>query len=168
MKRFFYPIALVVLAATTAFADTLPSQIRAAASRLLVQFHAARDAAEARPILKPTALSPVLVADLQRFGLSASRLSLEIDQRGGPTDLRCIFRGMAEETDKQLTAASAASNGREQAEALGRLSHMLSDAVEIAPAADAPAGQTKTAAGSKPTAAKSCSAARDVALLKKP
>ena len=166
MKRFFYPAALAVLAATAAFADTLPSQVRSEASRLLVQVNAARDAAQAKPILKPAQLSPALVTDLQRFGLSASRLSLEIDNRGGPTDLRCIFRGMAEETDKQLTVASAAATGTQQAQALSRLSHMLSDAVEIAPAADALSTQTKTAASGKPAAANSCPAVRDVKLLR--
>ena len=168
MKRFFYSAALVVFATTAAFADTLPQQLKAEASRLLVQVNAARDAAQAKPVLKPIPLAPALVGDLQRFGLSASRLSLEIDKRGGPTDLRCIFRGMAEETDKQLTAASAATNGRDQAVALGRLSHMLSDAVEIAPAVDAQIAQTKTAAGPKPAAANSCPAVRDISLLKKP
>src|ERR1700741_2955179 len=57
MKRFFYPAAIVVLAVTAAFADPLPSQIRAEASRLLVQVNAARDAALAKPILKPVQLS---------------------------------------------------------------------------------------------------------------
>jgi hypothetical protein len=161
MKRFFYPAAAMVLATTVAFADGLPKQVGAEAARLLVQVDAARKAASARPALKPAQLAPVLVTDLQRFGLSASRLSLEIDQRGGPADLRCIFRGMAEETGKQLSAASFAKTGAEQAAALSRLSHMLADAVEIAPAADATVAKTKAAANLKSAAANSCPVVRD-------
>ncbi len=90
-------------------------------------------AAKAKAGLKPAALAPTLVGDLQRFAVAANRLSLEIDQRGGPTDLRCIFRGMAEETDAQLKAASAANAGTAQSMALSRLSRMLKDAIAIAP-----------------------------------
>ncbi len=43
--------------------------------------------------------------------MSASRLSIEIDKTGGPVDLRCIFRGMAEETDNQLKAACGVLDG---------------------------------------------------------
>ncbi|HEV7692076.1 MAG TPA: hypothetical protein VGO52_14665, partial [Hyphomonadaceae bacterium] len=100
----------------------------------------------------------------QRFGMSASRLSIEIDKSGGPVDLRCIFRGMAEETDNQLKAAAAAETGTQQVVALDRLAHMLKDAVEIAPAvggtsASQNGAQMKTAAGSKPTA--ECPAVRN-------
>jgi len=153
--------ALVLLFAPAAFADGLSKQVGAEAARLLVEVDAARKAASARPPLKPAPLAPALVTDLQRFGLSTSRLSLEIDANGGPADLRCIFRGMAEETGKQLTAASVATTGAQQAAALSRLSHMLSDAVEIAPAANAPAAQKQTAASAGPAAANSCPVVRD-------
>jgi hypothetical protein len=103
-----------------------------------------------------------MISDLQRFGLAASRLSVEIDQRGGPTDLRCIFRGMAEETNLQLKATSTASTGTAQSQALSRLSHTLKDAVEIAPAVRGGAtAQTKTAANTRSAAANQCEAVRD-------
>ena len=132
MKRIIPALALIL--APAALADTLPQQVGAEAKRLLTQVEAIKTSADARPALKPTPLSDTLTGDLQRFGLSASRLSIEIDQRGGPTDLRCIFRGMAEETDNQIKAASASATNADQSKALGRLSHMLKDAVEIAPA----------------------------------
>lgn len=134
MKRFLVSAALAVLVAAPAFADTLADQVKAEASRLLTQVNAAEAAARSRPAARPQPVAPALSSDLQRFGLAASRLSVEIDQRGGPADLRCIFRGMAEETGKQLAAASAASTGADQAKALGRLTHMLKDAIEVAPA----------------------------------
>ena len=152
-------MAFVVVATTAAFADTLPEQVKADAARLLRSVDDAKAAAAARPALKPAPLAPALVGDLQRFGMSASRLSLEIDKRGGPMDLRCIFRGMAEETDVQLKAVSAASTGSQQAAALDRLSHMLEDAVEIAPAVGS---QTKTAAKPSSAAAQTCPAIRHI------
>lgn len=136
MKRILAVLALACCLAAPAAADTLAQQVQAEASRLLAEVRSAETAARARPSAKPAALAPALVADLQRFGLVASRLSVEIDQAGGPADLRCIFRGMAGETDKQLKAAAAAANGTAQAAALSRLGHMLGDAVLIAPAVE--------------------------------
>ena len=95
----------------------------------------------------------------QRFGLAASRLSVEIDRRGGPTDLRCIFRGMAEETDKQLAAAGGATTGADQAKAYARLTDMLKDAVEIAPAVG---GMPPVKAGAARASATQCPALRQL------
>jgi hypothetical protein len=157
MKRCLAAVLLAAVVALPASADTLAEQVRAEAQRLLVQVSAAEAVANARPGARPPAVGPALASDLQRFGLAASRLSLEIDQRGGPTDLRCIFRGMAEETGKQLTAVAAASNGSDQAKAYARLSHMLKDAVEIAPAV----GGLTTAARTSRAAAATCPASTD-------
>jgi hypothetical protein len=155
MKRFLYPVAALVFITTAAFADTLPEQVRAEAQSLLVEIDRAKAQANSRSSLAPAALPPQLVGGLQRFGMSASRLSTEIDKTGGPTDLRCIFRGMAEETDNQLKAVSAAKTGAEQAAALTRLAHMLRDAVEIAPAV----GGKAMAGAAKPPSIGTCPAA---------
>lgn len=162
MKRILASLVIALSAIWPAAADTLPDQVRAEAARRLVKVDAATMAAKAKAGLKPAPLEATLVGDLQRFAVAASRLSLEIDQRGGPTDLRCIFRGMAEETDVQLKTVSAASTGTAQSTALSRLSHMLKDAVAIAPAVGGgPASQTKTAVNLKSAAAGKCSAVRD-------
>jgi len=155
MKRLTLLFWLALLAATPANADPLAVQVAAEAKRLLAQVSSAQVSATARPGATPTPIGPALSSDLQRFGLATSRLSSEIDQRGGPADLRCIFRGMADETGKQLTAANAAATGAEQAKALGRLVHMLKDAVEIAPAV----GGNATAASSSRVATSQCPAA---------
>lgn len=160
MKRLLACFAIALFAALPARADTLPEQVRAEAARLLVQVNTAQAAAKAKAGLKPAPLAPAMVGDLQRFGLTASRLSVEIDQRGGPTDLRCIFRGMAEETDAQLKAAATATTGTAQSQALGRLSHMLKDAVEIAPAVGGATPQTKTAATQGAAAVEKCPVVR--------
>ena len=154
MKRLAILLSLALLAVAPAKADTLAAQVGAEAKRLLAQVSTAQSSAAARPGAKPQPIAPALSADLQRFGLAASRLSSEIDQRGGPADLRCIFRGMAQETDKQLAAANTAATGAEQSRALARLTHMLKDAVEIAPAV----GGNATAASSSRAAAAQCPA----------
>lgn len=162
MKRRLAFAAIVLMLGGPAQADTLADQVKMEAQRLLAQVGAAESAAKARPGAKPPVVAPALVSDLQRFSLAASRLSVEIDQRGGPTDLRCIFRGMAEETGKQLDAAAKATTGGEQAKAYGRLTHMLKDAVHIAPAVGGPAtGGNVTAASSVRAAAATCPASRD-------
>ncbi|MDP3495955.1 MAG: hypothetical protein Q8R82_22825 [Hyphomonadaceae bacterium] len=162
MKHLLACLAVAIFMAMPAQADGLPEQVRAEASRLLAQVNAAETAAKRRVGLKPAPLSSTLVGDLQRFAMTASRLSMEIDQRGGPADLRCIFRGMAEETDVQLEVVSSATTGTAQAAALSRLSHMLRDAVEIAPAiGSGAAAQTKAAANLKSAAAGKCEAVRD-------
>ena len=154
MKRLAILLSLALLAVAPARADTLAAQVAAEAKRLLAQVSAAQSSVAARPGAKPKPITPDLSTELQRFGLAASRLYSEIDERGGPADLRCIFRGMAEETDKQLAAANTAKTGADQAKALGRITHMLKDAVEIAPAV----GGTATAASSSRAAAGQCPA----------
>lgn len=160
MKQLVALLMLSLAFASPAAADTLAQQVQAEASRLLLQVKSAEIAANAKPSAKPAPLSPTLVADLQRFGLAAVRLSGEIDKAGGPKDLRCIFRGMAAETDNQLKAASDAMTGAAQAKALSRLNHMLSDAVLIAPAVGGPA-QAKAAANARSAAAQQCEISRD-------
>lgn len=147
-------LILSLLLAAPAWGEDLARTVQSEAARLRNDVDAAKSRAMKLPALKPKALEPALVLDLQRFGLSASRLSVEIDTRGGPTDLRCIFRGMAEETDVQLKAAASAPSGAKQADALDRLSHMLRDAAEIAPAVGSP--QKQIAASVKPAAIQTC------------
>ena len=154
MKRLAIVISAALLMCFPARADTLAEQVATEAKRLLAQVSAAQNAASARPAAKAQSVSASLAADLQRFGLAASRLSTEINQRGGPTDLRCIFRGMADETSKQLAVATSAKSSADRAKAYARLTHMLKDAVEIAPAV----GGKATAASSVRAAAAQCPA----------
>jgi hypothetical protein len=158
MKRIL--LALMVATAPAAWGETLAKTVEADAARIGQVVETARKAALAKPTLKPQALSPALVLDLQRFGLNASRLALEIDQGGGPADLGCIFRGMAEETDVQLKAVAAASTGAAQADALKRLSAMLRDANEIAPAVSLKPAKTIAADPGGSAAIGTCPAAR--------
>jgi hypothetical protein len=125
---------MAALVAPFACAETLAEAVRADALRLQPQIEAAQRHAAQRALLLPAPLRSDLVSGLQIFGLNAARLAADLDSSGGASDLRCIFRGMAEETDVQLNAIASAKTGAQQAEALRRLSGMLRDATEIAPA----------------------------------
>ncbi len=85
---------------------------------------------------------------IERFAMTASNLGHWVDGDGGPSDLGCIFRGMAEEGEVQLMALYEADSPRETRSSLIRLAAMFSDAEIIAAAAmhasdhDAPAAPT--------------------------
>lgn len=137
MKRVLAALALLALAPLAeAKGSSLPGWIVTEAKRLSAEVVKAKRTAALLPALKAPDVSSDLTEDLQRFGLQASRLSVEIDKAAGAVDLRCIFRGMAEEADGQLKALAAAKTGGAQAAAYSRLDAMLKDAAEIAPAAD--------------------------------
>lgn len=70
--------------------------------------------------------------DLVRFSVNSGRLGDWIDTRGGPQDLGCIFRGMSEEAELQLTILEAETD---DAPALRRLATLFYDAEAIALAA---------------------------------
>lgn len=127
--------AAALLAAGSAGAQTLSKSVETRAKALLPQVTTVQQSAARRAALPATPLDPALVSGLEQFALDASLLSRDADA-AGVTDLRCIFRGMTEETGVQLEAAGRARTGTEQAAALARLVHMLKDAAEIAPAAD--------------------------------
>ncbi len=100
---------------------------------------AAKDAearAQAYPSLDAPVISDDFIVYMQRFGLSASRLSNVMERANGPVDMQCIFRGMAKETGDQLLAISRAKTGFEQAEALNRIVSMLDDAALVSKAAE--------------------------------
>jgi hypothetical protein len=137
MRKYLISAAIALVAVGSALARTasISDWMVTEAKRLDTEVGKARLTAAARPTLKPQPLNTTLVTDLERFGSEAGRLSVEIDRKAGAVDLRCIFRGMAEETDTQLKAAANAKTGAEQVAALSRLDHMLTDAALIAPSA---------------------------------
>ena len=73
--------------------------------------------------------------EIGRFALTAGRLGSWIDGSGGPSDLGCIFRGMAEEGETQLMALESAETPDAREDSLKRLATMFSDAEAIAAAA---------------------------------
>lgn len=102
--------------------------------------------------------------EIERFAYAATRLGHWIDGNDGPSDLGCIFRGMAEEGVVQLDALSDAGTARAKRDSLVRLAAMFSDAEVIAVAAAQSAGRGTPAitdAGICPASAKAARAALD-------
>lgn len=103
--------------------------------------------------------------EIERFAMAAGRLGSWIDGNDGPSDLGCIFRGMAEEGEVQLDALSEAETPRARHESLVRLATMFSDAEIIAVAATHASGHqtpaVETRAASCPASARSARAALD-------
>lgn len=73
--------------------------------------------------------------EIERFSYAATRLGQWVDGNDGPSDLGCIFRGMAEEGVVQLDALDTADTARAKRDSLVRLASMFSDAEVIAVAA---------------------------------
>lgn len=127
--------AALASASPVALCETLAQSVETRARALLPVIQTLEDSAANRAALPANALDRGVVSSLEQFALDASRLSREADEAGA-ADLRCIFRGMAEETSVQLDAAARARTGTEQKAPLRRLAHMLKDAVQIAPAVE--------------------------------
>lgn len=73
--------------------------------------------------------------EIGRFAVTATNLGHWVDGNDGPSDLGCIFRGMAEEGEVQLTALYEAEDPAQTRKSLIRLAAMFSDAEIIAAAA---------------------------------
>ena len=90
---------------------------------------------------KSTDLETEYVNGLAGFSVIAGRLAIWADTYGGASDFGCIYRGMAEEGERQLEALETASSSQDALSALERISTMLDDAQAIA-AASAHAART--------------------------
>ncbi|WP_018998100.1 hypothetical protein [Hirschia maritima] len=137
LKAFKPMLAAIAMAMTSvpAFADAHEARVFGVSAAELLQ-SAKDEQAKALhyPNLNAPEISDQFVNELQRFGISAARLSREIKEINGPEDFQCIFRGMAKETGDQLSAISIAETGADQANALKRLITMLDDAIMVSEA----------------------------------
>lgn len=80
-------------------------------------------------------ISDTYALDVYRFGRTSADLAKWIDHSNGPNDLGCIFRGMAAESETQLSELETLDAASAQRESLRRLAVMFSDAEMIAIAA---------------------------------
>ncbi len=77
-------------------------------------------------------LSPELKASIARFGRIAGRLAESGSAENPlPHDLGCIFRGMEEETDLQLSHLTPDASAEAISAARVRLAKMFDDAVDV-------------------------------------
>ncbi|WP_394693989.1 hypothetical protein [Hyphobacterium sp.] len=90
----------------------------------------------------PAQLAPAVTADdalysgLNAFSAQAMRLSLAMERRNGPEDLRCIFRGMAQDALLRQQALNAAEIRADRIQVFTDLEYLLQHAAEIGPIAD--------------------------------
>lgn len=87
--------------------------------------------APAAPAFAPPAGDPLL-ADLNDFALQSLALSREIEARGGPQDLRCIFRGMGRDVAARIEALEAAPDRAAQSRAYREIEYLARQARDIA------------------------------------
>ncbi|XBQ14911.1 MAG: hypothetical protein ABL308_08025 [Oceanicaulis sp.] len=82
-----------------------------------------------------------LLADLTDFALAARALSAEIEARGGPEDLKCIFRGMSRDAGARIEALDAAETRADMSRAYAEIARLARQAEQIAadPEASGPA-----------------------------
>ena len=137
MRSSLVGVILSGLMASTAMAGpgedlaTFASDLRnEAATR--AQLAASRPAAPAQPL----DIEDPFYFELEQFSVDALRLSRAVDAAGGPTDLRCIFRGMSSDAAARLEALNQSDTSAEQARVYRAIADLMRDASEIAPAID--------------------------------
>lgn len=110
---------------------TFAGDIRTEAA-LRAQLAASRPAAPAEPL----DIEDPFYFELEQFSVDALRLSRAVDAAGGPTDLRCIFRGMSADAADRLEALNQSDTSAQQAHVYRAIAGLMRDASEIAPAVD--------------------------------
>lgn len=109
------------------FASDLREEAHARAQRL-----AARPASPADVI----DIEDPFAFELEQFAADSLRLSRAIESSGGPSDLRCIFRGISQDANRRLEGLQSAQTGGEQARLYRSLVELMRDAEDIAPSVD--------------------------------
>jgi hypothetical protein len=135
------------------------SRFNAQAQVLETQTQSAALKASAHPFASPDgyALSSKFSKNISDFSTLATDLVIHLDAKGGPKDLRCIYRGMAEDAKLQLLALQNAKNAGAQAVILNEMSALFSDASAVTPKSraqladhhDEESGQCPAAPGQK-------------------
>ncbi|MEM5517925.1 hypothetical protein WNY37_13285 [Henriciella sp. AS95] len=132
MKRLFLAIAAATLPFAASASPQLATDWGVKASDL---YQETVDFIENVDRSGETAIPAEYETEIVRFAHAAAKLGSWIDGNNGPSDLGCIFRGMAQEGEVQLDALYDAQSPVQTRESLVRLATMFSDAEIIAVAA---------------------------------
>jgi len=132
MKRFLACLCLIIAPLSAEASTELARQWGVEATRLATE---TTDLIMAVDMGEAAEISDTYALDIYRFGRTSSDLARWIDQSDGPRDLGCIFRGMAAESETQLTDLESPLATLEQRDTLRRLAIMFSDAEIISVAA---------------------------------
>ena len=132
MKRFLACLILMITPLPAEASTELARQWGMEAMRLSTE---TTDLILAVDMGETAEISDTYALDIYRFGRTSADLARWIDQSNGPRDLGCIFRGMAAESEAQLTGLETSLATIEQRDTLRRLAVMFSDAEIISVAA---------------------------------
>ena len=137
-------IAALLLAATLAapgLADAC--RVQQLAGLIAAEAHARAEAYRSAPAAPAEAPPPGdrLLTQLTDFALAARALSREIEETGGPQDLRCIFRGMSGDVEDRVATLDAAETRADMSRAYSEIARLAEQAERIA-ADPALAGET--------------------------
>ena len=132
MRRLLLAAALVLSATSQAFADAerVERLASAIAQEAVVRAHALERAPAAPAFAPPPGDS--LLANMQDFALAALALSDDIEARGGPQDLRCIFRGMGGDVEARIETLLASQSRADQSRAYRDIEALARQAERIA------------------------------------
>lgn len=91
--------------------------------------------ARAKPFAPPTGFTMAgeLAHGIADFSDMAADLSKRLDVANGPTDLACIYRGMAADALSRLQALQSAENAGAQAAILNEMQALFEDAIVVTP-----------------------------------
>lgn len=132
MKRFLACLILMIMPLSAEASTELARQWGMEAMRLSTE---TTDLIMAVDMGETAEISDTYALDIYRFGRTSADLARWIDQSDGPHDLGCIFRGMAAESESQLSDLESPQATIEHRDTLRRLAVMFSDAEVISVAA---------------------------------
>ncbi len=135
MKPIIACIAMAVLPMSAQSSTDLARQWGQEANRLSAQ---TSDMITTMNLGQSLEISDAYALDVYRFGRTSADLARWIDGANGPSDLGCLFRGIAVESEAQLMALETADTAPPETESLHRLAALFSDAEIMAVAAQRP------------------------------
>lgn len=127
-------MSALVLAAATATAQADAGRVQDLAARIAAEAASRAEAYQTSPAAPAEAPAPgdPLLADLTDFALAARALSVEIEENGGPPDLRCIFRGMSSDVDARIAELDAAQTRADMSRAYAAIARLAGQAERLA------------------------------------
>lgn len=134
-------LSLIATLVITAPVFAGPGHDLAASAELLrVEAQARADTFASMPgaTLDPIASDDAFLIEVADFAIASARLSLDVENAGGPQDLRCIFRGMAGDAEARMVDLETEQSGADLARVYREYVRLFTQASQIGPLADDP------------------------------
>ncbi|MGJ3230209.1 MAG: hypothetical protein ACFE0P_00250 [Oceanicaulis sp.] len=126
--------ALVLAAATALSAHADAERVQQLAAGIAAEAQSRAQAFQTNPAAPAEAPPPgdPLLSRLTEFALAAHTLSLEIEETGGPADLRCIFRGMSGDVEDRIADLDSAETRADMSRAYAEIARLARQAAQLA------------------------------------